>query len=82
VIGKGGRDIAKDDAYKHIAGYCLALDMTGRNIQTEAKNKGHPWTVAKGYDTFCPVGTFIDKKLVKDADNLQLTLTVTLSHYR
>ncbi len=31
----------------YISGYTLALDMTARNIQEEAKKKQHPWTVAK-----------------------------------
>ena len=59
VIGKGGRDIPKSSALTHVAGYALALDMTARNLQSEAKTKGHPWSVAKGYDTFCPVSEFI-----------------------
>lgn len=59
VIGKEGRDIPKSSAMSHVAGYALALDMTARNLQNEAKKKGHPWSVAKGYDTFCPVSHFI-----------------------
>jgi acylpyruvate hydrolase len=31
----------------HVGGYSQALDMTGRNIQDEAKAKGYPWTIAK-----------------------------------
>ena len=30
-----------------VGGYCLALDMTARDFQNEAKAKGHPWTLAK-----------------------------------
>ena len=59
IIGKKGRNIKKLDADTYINGYFLALDMTARNIQQEAKMKGHPWTVAKGYDTFTPAGEFI-----------------------
>ena len=44
----------------HVGGYALALDMTARNIQSEAKKKGHPWSVAKGFDTFCPVSRLIE----------------------
>ncbi|KAJ1673958.1 Acylpyruvase fahd1, mitochondrial [Spiromyces aspiralis] len=36
VIGKTGRDIKADDAYNHIAGYTLALDLTARNLQASA----------------------------------------------
>jgi len=31
----------------HIAGYCLAIDYTGRNMQDAAKAKGLPWSAAK-----------------------------------
>lgn len=34
----------------------LAVDMTARNVQDAVKKKGLPWTTAKGFDTFCPVG--------------------------
>lgn len=29
--------------------------MTSRNVQEEAKKKGLPWTIGKGFDTFCPI---------------------------
>ncbi len=59
VVGKGGRDIATKDAMAHVSGYALALDMTSRDLQTEAKKGGLPWTLAKCYDTFCPISSFI-----------------------
>ena len=60
VIGKDGRNIPESSVSSYIGGYALALDMTARDIQGEAKRKGHPWSVAKGYDTFCPVSALID----------------------
>jgi len=56
VIGKTGRDIPKADAESYIAGYTLAIDLTGRNVQDAVKKKGLPWSAAKGYDTFLPIG--------------------------
>ena len=50
----------------HVIGYVLALDMTARNIQDELKLKRHPWCLAKGFDTSCPISDFIPKELVKD----------------
>ncbi|KAI8906772.1 hypothetical protein EDD86DRAFT_192683 [Gorgonomyces haynaldii] len=76
VIGKNGRDIAKQDAESYVKGYFLGLDMTARNVQEEAKKSGSPWTVAKGYDTFTPVGDFIAKSEIKDPSKLRLTLKV------
>lgn len=81
VIGKAGRDIKAIDAHSYIKGYVLALDMTARNIQDEAKKSGHPWTVAKGYDTFTPVGKFIETSAVRDESNLLLNLKVPLVYY-
>ena len=46
----------------HVAGYAVALDMTARNLQMDAKKKGWPWSIAKGYDTFCPISDFIEKE--------------------
>ena len=68
VIGKDGKNIPEESALSYIGGYTLALDMTARNIQGEAKKKGHPWSVAKGYDTFCPVSNLIetDKIVLED----------------
>ena len=34
----------------------LAMDMTARNVQDAVKKKGLPWSTAKGFDTFSPVG--------------------------
>jgi acylpyruvate hydrolase len=39
-----------------IALQALAIDVTGRNLQDEAKKRGLPWTTAKGFDTFTPIG--------------------------
>ncbi|KAJ3315588.1 hypothetical protein HDV04_002002 [Boothiomyces sp. JEL0838] len=76
IIGKTGRDIPLQEANSFVDGYVLALDMTARNVQDQAKKKGHPWTVAKGYDTFTPIGSFIPKENVKNPKNLQLILKV------
>lgn len=73
IIGTGGSNIPESSALTHIGGYTLALDMTARDIQSAAKKKGHPWSVAKGYDTFCPVSSFIEKEKIK-LDNCHLWL--------
>lgn len=76
VIGKSGKFIKESDAMSHVAGYVLALDMTARNVQDELKKKGHPWLLAKGFDTSCPISDFIPKEKVSDVANLNLKLTV------
>ncbi|GJJ68341.1 acylpyruvate hydrolase [Entomortierella parvispora] len=76
VIGKEGRDIAAKDADQYIAGYTLALDMTARNLQEAAKKAGLPWSAAKGFDTFTPVGEFIPKEKIPDTNNVDLSLKI------
>ncbi|WVR04723.1 hypothetical protein IAU60_001734 [Kwoniella sp. DSM 27419] len=76
VIGKNGRDIAQKDADQYIAGYTLAIDMTARNVQDAVKKKGLPWSAAKGFDTFCPVGPFIPKDKIKDLTKVGLQLSI------
>ena len=50
AIGTGGANIAEADALKHVWGYAAGLDMTRRDLQTEAKANGRPWDTAKGFD--------------------------------
>jgi acylpyruvate hydrolase len=57
-------------------GYALAIDMTARNAQDEAKMKGLPWDIAKGFDTFLPVSECIAKTAIPDPHNVELYLTV------
>ena len=61
VIGKEGSGISSEAVFSegYVAGYCLALDMTARDFQEEAKKKGHPWSIAKGFDTSCPVSDML-----------------------
>ena len=56
VIGKSGRWITPDEAISHVFGYTVANDVTARDLQ---RSDGQ-WTRAKGFDTFCPVGPWIE----------------------
>lgn len=76
AIGKGGKHIPVESALSHVAGYAIGLDMTARDIQTDLKANSHPWDLAKGLDTFGPLGRFVPASDVRDPGQLQLTLTV------
>ncbi|KAI9025907.1 hypothetical protein CLU79DRAFT_743684 [Phycomyces nitens] len=76
VIGKKGRDFSASEAMSHVAGYALAIDMTARNLQNEAKKQGLPWSAAKGFDTFTPISEFIPKDSIPDTSNVDLWLKV------
>lgn len=50
--------------------------MTARNTQNEAKKKGLPWDIAKGFDTFLPLSNIIEKSAIPDPHDVELYLTV------
>lgn len=56
VIGKRGRNITAENARSYILGYTIGNDVTARDLQ---KTDGQ-WTRAKGFDTFCSFGPWID----------------------
>lgn len=69
-------DFSAEEALECIEGYFLSIDMTARNVQDEAKKKGLPWTIGKGFDTFLPLSTFIPKLRISDPYNVELALLV------
>jgi 2-keto-4-pentenoate hydratase/2-oxohepta-3-ene-1,7-dioic acid hydratase in catechol pathway len=76
LIGRPGREIPRERAFEHVGGYGVGLDMTLRDVQANAKKKGLPWSVAKGFDTSAPVSSFVRKEDVADPHNLTLVLEV------
>lgn len=63
-----------------VIGYAVSIDMTARNAQNEAKKKGLPWDIAKGFDTFLPLSNIIEKSAIPDPHNVELYLTVNNEH--
>jgi fumarylpyruvate hydrolase len=55
AIGKAGRDIPVERANDHIWGYAVGLDMTRRDLQIAARNKGRPWELGKAFDDSAPI---------------------------
>ena len=55
ALAKGGRNIAVSEALGCIYGYAVGLDLTRRDLQAKAKEKGQPWDTAKGFDQSAPI---------------------------
>ena len=70
VIGKRGRNITPEAAKEYIFGYTIGNDVTARDLQ---KTDGQ-WTRAKGFDTFCSFGPWIDTEF--DASDAVVTCRV------
>ena len=56
VIGQRGRWISPENAIRHVLGYTAANDVTARDLQ----RRDEQWTRGKGFDTFCPLGPWIE----------------------
>ncbi len=56
AIARGGRDIPLTQALEHVYGYAVGLDMTRRDLQLEARDKGRPWEFGKSFACSAPIG--------------------------
>lgn len=71
VIGKTAKNISYHEAPDYVLGYTVANDLTARDLQ-EIDGQ---WGRAKGFDTFCPIGPWIETDVV-DLNNLKMMLKV------
>jgi 2-keto-4-pentenoate hydratase/2-oxohepta-3-ene-1,7-dioic acid hydratase in catechol pathway len=71
VIGKRGRHVTAEEAQGYVYGYTVGNDVTARDLQ---RSDGQ-WTRAKGFDTFCPFGPWIDTEF--DASDAVITCRVS-----
>lgn len=76
LIGKDIKNADEARAEEAIYGYAVGLDMTLRDIQSELKKKGHPWTLAKVFDTSAVISDITLKKdyLLKGNEKIELSV--------
>jgi 2-keto-4-pentenoate hydratase/2-oxohepta-3-ene-1,7-dioic acid hydratase in catechol pathway len=75
-VSKGGSRIPKESAMDHIDGVGLGIDFTARDLQQEAKDKGHPWTLAKMFDGSAAVSQMLPLASMPPHDDTRFTLHV------
>jgi fumarylpyruvate hydrolase len=59
AIGKEGSEIPVAEARSHVFGYAVGLDMTRRDLQIAAREKGRPWDMGKAFDRSAPCGALV-----------------------
>ncbi len=74
VLGKRAAKISARNWEEYVYGYAIFLDITARDLQDQAKKRGEPWTVCKGFDTFGPISPITPKIRVKDPHQLGISL--------
>jgi len=70
VIGRLSKDLEPEDALAAVFGYTVANDVTARDLQ---RGDGQ-WARAKGFDTFCPLGPWIETDLDPSAQRITTRL--------
>ncbi|WP_299614194.1 fumarylacetoacetate hydrolase family protein [uncultured Tateyamaria sp.] len=68
AIGTAGFRISREAALDHVCGYAVGLDMTRRDLQLEAREKGRPWDTGKNVSDSCPTGRL---QMVADAGHVR-----------
>ncbi|MBA5637676.1 fumarylacetoacetate hydrolase family protein [Duganella sp. LX20W] len=76
AIGKGGSNIAADDAPAHIYGYAVGLDMTRRDLQMRMREQGRPWEIGKAFDYSAPIGPITPAKAIGEVQSGAIALEV------
>lgn len=56
AVGLGGREISSADALSHVWGYAIGNDLTRRDLQLAAREKGRPWDFGKAFDNSAVIG--------------------------
>ncbi len=70
VVGHEASFINQEDAFDYIAGYTVLNDVTARDLQ----QKDGQWTRAKSFDTFCPLGPWMETELDPSSQKISLKL--------
>ncbi len=73
-IGKEGKHIAEKFAHKYIEAIGVGIDFTARDLQNKLKDKGLPWTLAKGFNDSAPISSFIPAENFSDFSNIRFSL--------
>ncbi|MCD6332429.1 MAG: fumarylacetoacetate hydrolase family protein [Bacteroidales bacterium] len=73
-ICKVGKYIDEKFAHRYYDQLTVGIDFTARDLQRDAKEKGLPWEIAKGFDGSAPVGRFIKVRDIRDVHRMMFGL--------
>ncbi len=76
ALAAKGENLSLTEASAAVYGYAVGLDFTRRDLQAEAKDKGRPWDVAKGFDNSAPLSALTPAAQAGDITQAQIALKV------
>ncbi|HET8635421.1 MAG TPA: fumarylacetoacetate hydrolase family protein [Acidobacteriaceae bacterium] len=73
VIGRGGKNIRREDWKQHVLGYTILNDVSARDVQLATSQ----WTLGKSFDTFAPIGpSIVTTDEIEDPHTLDIELSI------
>lgn len=75
-ISKEGKNIEEKFAHKYFDAIGIGIDFTARDLQEKAREKGLPWTLAKGFNGSAPVSEFLPLAQFTDLKNINFSLKI------
>jgi fumarylpyruvate hydrolase len=76
ALKSGGVNISESEALGHVFGYGLGLDMTRRDLQSEAKKTGRPWEIGKSFERSAPMSELVLASQTGNLDSGRIALHV------
>lgn len=76
LIGKDGRRIDESQAWEHLLGYGVGLDLTAFDLQQQAQQSGLPWMRCKGFDGGAPLSAFVELDRIERPEQAEFSLRV------
>lgn len=76
AIGKEGSAIKQELALEKVFGYAVGVDLTRRDLQAEAKKRGRPWDMAKGFDHSAPASAIMRAEMAGHPQGGRIYLSV------
>ncbi|WP_421707017.1 fumarylacetoacetate hydrolase family protein [Algihabitans sp.] len=76
ALGQGGRDIPADAVLDHLWGATVGIDLTRRDLQLAARDKGRPWDFGKAFDLSAPIAPLTPMSAVPSVDHGRIWLAV------
>ena len=76
LIGKTTSKCTPEEAMASVKAFGIGIDFTARDLQSQAKTDGRPWSLAKGFDTFAPVGNLVPYTGNEDLNDMTISLRV------
>lgn len=75
-ISREGKHIQPEFVPSYLDGVGLGIDFTARDVQSDAKKKGWPWALAKGFDHSAPVSPFFSMDQFPDLQDIHFSLKI------